>query len=54
MTYKALIIVNGLFEEQSETDKEVMEEYLGDDERADNASKIYVKFLEEAKQEVKK
>ncbi len=54
MAYKAPIIVNGLFEEQSETDKEAIKECWGDDEKADDANKIYVKFLEEVKQEVKK
>ncbi|MGL9762958.1 MAG: hypothetical protein ACR5LB_12850 [Wolbachia sp.] len=54
VAYKAPIMVNGLFEEQSETDKEVIKEYWGDDEKADDANKIYVKFLEEVKQEVKK
>lgn len=52
--YKAPVIVNELFKKQSESNKEVIREYWGDDEKASDVNKIYVEFLEEVKQEVKK
>lgn len=52
--YKAPVIVNALFKKQSESNKEVIREYWGEDEKANDVNKIYVEFLEEVKQEVKK